>query len=157
MVFEVRDACARLRYPNTPVSFNVGRGEVLGFAGLVGAGRSEVARAIFGVDGRNEGAGRARRKRLQISAPQDAITHGIYLVPEDRRQCGLIVDFNVRENISLPGLERYSTAGLINSAKGNGGRQTSLQGNQYQDAFAGNESSQSQRRQPTEGRAGKVA
>ena len=54
---------------------------------------------------------------LQISAPRDAIRQGIYLVPEDRRMCGLIVDFNVRENISLPGLDRYSTAGLISSER----------------------------------------
>ena len=108
-----------LRYPNTPVSFSVGRGEVLGFAGLVGAGRSEVARAIFGVDAVREAHVSLAGANLNISSARDAIDQGIYLVPEDRRQCGLIVDFNVRENVSLPGMKRYSNAGLINSAKEN--------------------------------------
>ena len=106
-----------LRYPNTAVSFTVGRGEVLGIGGLVGAGRSEVARAIFGIDATTEAQVTLGGQNLQISAPRDAIRQGIYLVPEDRRLCGLILDFNVRENISLPGMDRYSTAGLISSAK----------------------------------------
>ena len=114
--FSVRNL-RTLRYPDTPVSFSVGRGEVLGFAGLVGAGRSEVARAIFGIDETTSAQVALGGEDLQITAPHDAISKGIYLVPEDRRQCGLIVDFNIRENISLPGMERYSSAGLINSAK----------------------------------------
>jgi ribose transport system ATP-binding protein len=114
--FEVR-RLRTLRYPNHKISFNVAQGEVLGFAGLVGAGRSEVARAIFGVDESIETEVTLNGKGLQINDPQDAITHGIYLVPEDRRQCGLIVDFNVRENISLPNLESYSSAKIINRAK----------------------------------------
>ncbi len=105
------------RYPSHVVSFSVGRGEVLGLAGLVGAGRSEVARAIFGVDATAECDIALAGKPLHVESPQDAIKEGIYLVPEDRRTSGLIVDFTVRENVSLPGLERYSTAGLINSAK----------------------------------------
>jgi ribose transport system ATP-binding protein len=114
--FAVRDL-RTLRYPKTPVSFTVGRGEVLGFAGLVGAGRSEVARAIFGVDAVKEAHLSLGGRNLNISSPRDAIDRGIYLVPEDRRQCGLIVDFNVRENVSLPGMKRYSNAGLISAAK----------------------------------------
>src|SRR5207302_3937618 len=106
-----------LRYPNTPVSFNVSRGEVLGFAGLVGAGRSEVARAIFGIDATTEAQVALGGEDVPISAPRDAIRKGIYLVPEDRRMCGLIVDFNVRENISLPGMDRYSTAGFISAGR----------------------------------------
>jgi ribose transport system ATP-binding protein len=105
------------RYPNHVVSFGVGRGEVLGLAGLVGAGRSEVARAIFGVDATAEREIVLAGKPLQVGSPQDAIKEGIYLVPEDRRTSGLIVEFTVRENVSLPGLDRYSTAGLINEAK----------------------------------------
>ena len=86
-----------LRYPNHTIAFNVAKGEVLGFAGLVGAGRSEVARAIFGVEEAIETEVALDGKALRINDPQDAITHGIYLVPEDRRLCGLIVDFNVRK------------------------------------------------------------
>ena len=114
--FEVR-RLRTLRYPKEQVSFKVGRGEVLGFAGLVGAGRSEVARAIFGVEESIETDVALDGKNLKIHDPQDAITHGIYLVPEDRRLSGLIVDFNVRENISLPNLDSYSSAKIINLKK----------------------------------------
>src|SRR5262249_25602107 len=106
-----------LRYPNHRVSFNVAKGEVLGFAGLVGAGRSEVARAIFGVEEALEVEVTLNGQALQIHDPQDAITHGIYLVPADSRLSGLIVDFNVRENISLPNLDSYSSAKIINFTK----------------------------------------
>ena len=114
--FEVR-RLRTLRYPNHRISFNVAKGEVLGFAGLVGAGRSEVARAIFGVEEALETEVALDGQGLKIDDPQDAITHGIYLVPEDRRLCGLIVDFNIRENISLPNLDSYSSAKLINRGK----------------------------------------
>jgi len=106
-----------LRYPKHTISFSIGRGEVLGFAGLVGAGRSEMARAIFGVEKAHEAEVGLDGKTLRITGPRDAISHGIYLIPEDRRQCGLIVDFNVRENISLPNLDAYSSAKIINRAK----------------------------------------
>jgi ribose transport system ATP-binding protein len=111
------DDLRTLRYPGIPVSFSVGRGEVLGLAGLVGAGRSEVANAVFGIAAAAPGRLSLAGRTLRIASPQDAIKQGIYLVPEDRRTCGLIVDFNVRENISLPGLNRYANLGLINSAR----------------------------------------
>lgn len=114
--FEVR-GLRTLRYPNHRISFNVEKGEVLGFAGLVGAGRSEVARAIFGVEEALETEVTLNGRRLRIKGPQDAITHGIYLIPEDRRLSGLIVDFNIRENITLPNLESYSSAKIIDRAK----------------------------------------
>lgn len=116
--FSVRNL-RTLRYPNSEVSFEVGRGEVLGFAGLVGAGRSEVARAIFGVDRITGGRITLEGEQLRVSAPQDAIKRGVYLVPEDRRAHGLIVDFNIRENVTLPGLDRVANNGLINAAKEN--------------------------------------
>src|SRR5262249_47474152 len=104
-----------LKYPQHEISFSVGRGEVLGFAGLVGAGRSEVARGVFGAD-RSFGARiTLAGKRLNINSPRDAIAAGLYLVPEDRRASGLIVDFTIRENISLPGLKRYAKAALVNA------------------------------------------
>lgn len=105
------------RYPNQTVSFNVARGEVLGIAGLVGSGRSELARTIFGVDEALEAKVTLNGKALNFFNPRDAISHGVYLVPEDRRNCGLVVDFNVRENISLPNLESYSKAKIIDTAK----------------------------------------
>jgi len=114
--FEVRNL-RTLRYPNHRIAFNVGKGEVLGFAGLVGAGRSELARAIFGVEEALETDLALNGQGLQIKGPQDAITHGIYLIPEDRRLSGLIVDFNVRENITLPNLEKYSSVKIIDRGK----------------------------------------
>ena len=105
-----------LKYPQHKISFKVGQGEVLGLAGLVGAGRSEVARALFGADEVWESEITLDNKRLAIHSPRNAIAEGLYLVPEDRRSCGLIVDFSICENISLPGLERYASAGLVNSA-----------------------------------------
>ena len=114
--FEVR-RLRTLRYPKHQVSFSIAHGEVLGFAGLVGAGRSEMARALFGVEDAHEAEVALDGKTLRIRGPRDAISHGIYLVPEDRRLSGLIVDFNVRENISLPNLDAYSSAKLINRGK----------------------------------------
>jgi len=114
--FEVR-RLRTLRYPNHNVSFTVAQGEVLGLAGLVGSGRSEVARAIFGVEETVEADINLNGTALHIETPHDAIRQGIYLIPEDRRQCGLIVDFNVRENISLPNLDTYSSAKIINRTK----------------------------------------
>lgn len=115
-VFEV-DQLRTVRYPNHSLSFTVRKGEVLGFAGLVGAGRTELARTIFGVDQPLGGTLTLNGKSVTVTTPKDAISHGIYLIPEDRRNSGLIVDFNVRENISLPNLESYSTAKIINAAE----------------------------------------
>jgi ABC-type sugar transport system ATPase subunit len=78
-------------------------------------------------------------------------------VPEDRRLAGLIVDFNVRENISLPNLESYSSAKIINYAKEATAARRGVQSNQHQDADAGNASRKSQWRQPAKGGAGEVA
>jgi ribose transport system ATP-binding protein len=114
--FEVRKL-RTMRYPNHTISFTVAPGEVLGLAGLVGAGRSEVARAIFGVEPALDADMSINGVKLQIFDPHDAIKRGVYLIPEDRRQNGLIVDFNVRENISLPNLESFSTAKIIDRAK----------------------------------------
>lgn len=106
-----------LKYPHASISFTVKRGEVFGFAGLIGAGRSEVARAIFGVEPIVSGDLTLAGQKLHIKTPQDAIREGIYLVPEDRRQTGVIVDFNIRKNISLAGLKQYAKSGLIDRAK----------------------------------------
>jgi ribose transport system ATP-binding protein len=102
-----------IRYPQHSVSFTVGKGEVMGLAGLVGAGRSELAQAMFGVEQSFVPEITLGGKNLIIRSPQTAIEEGIYLVPEDRRSRGLIVDFTISENISLPGLKRYATAGLV--------------------------------------------
>ncbi len=101
------------RYPQSEVSLEIHRGEILGLAGLVGAGRSELAAAIFGVDPPLSGNVILGKQSVTINSPHDAIRHGIYLVPEDRRSFGLITEMTVRENITLPALENYSAAGFI--------------------------------------------
>ena len=105
------------RYPQHAVSFAVGRGEILGFAGLIGAGRSEVARAIFGIEPRMAGAITLESARLTITGSEDAIRDGVFLVPEDRRSAGLVVDFSVRENVSLPALRRYARHGIVSEVE----------------------------------------
>ncbi len=106
-----------LKYPQREVSLTVRKGEVMGLAGLVGAGRSELARAIFGVDPAPGGTISLDGRTLSIRSPKDAIAEGVYLAPEDRRAAGLIVEFNIRENISLPALGRYARAGLVDGAR----------------------------------------
>jgi ribose transport system ATP-binding protein len=107
------------RYSQKSISFAVKKGEILGFAGLVGAGRSEAAQAIFGVDASVSGTVSIDGKNIKINSARDAIRSGIYLIPEDRRNSGLILDVPVRENVTLPSLSRYASAGIVNkSAEG---------------------------------------
>jgi ribose transport system ATP-binding protein len=101
------------QYPQQRVSFTVGKGEILGLAGLVGAGRSEAAQSIFGADEALAGTFRLDERALKIRTPREAIKNGIFLIPEDRRHVGLIAESCVRENITLPALARYSSAGLL--------------------------------------------
>lgn len=101
------------RYPEHATSFAVRRGEILGLAGLVGAGRSEVAQAIFGIEGTQEGAILLDGNPVRIRSPRDAIDKGIYLVSEDRRKTGLVLEMPIRENITLPALSAYASVGLI--------------------------------------------
>jgi len=101
------------RYPGESVSFSLSCGEIVGFAGLVGAGRSEVAQAIFGVDRPVGGEVLMNGKPLRGGSPAAAIRAGIYLVPEDRRRTGLVTPMTIRENITLPALDRYSSSGLL--------------------------------------------
>ena len=106
------------RYPDSEVTFAVRTGEILGFAGLVGAGRTEVAEAIFGVDPALSGTIRlGDSEPLVIRSAKAAIGHGIYLIPEDRRKSGLILEWPIRDNISLPAIKRNASGGwLLNGA-----------------------------------------
>ena len=114
--FEVRNLRTK-RYPDHAVSFDVGKGEILGLAGLVGAGRSELAQAIFGVDAAVDGDLMLNGQPIRVRSPRDAMAHGIYLAPEDRRKSGLILEMSIRENITLPALSSYASAGLIVRSK----------------------------------------
>jgi ribose transport system ATP-binding protein len=101
------------RYPQQTVSFSIGKGEILGLAGLVGAGRTEIAEALFGVSSASESSVVLDRKPLRVRSARDAINNGVYLIPEDRRLAGLITEDPIRQNITLPALWRYATGGLI--------------------------------------------
>ena len=97
----------------TDVSFQVRRGEIVALAGLVGAGRSEVARAIFGVDRAGRRRGGRRRPPLPPARPLAAMRAGIGFVPEDRRQQGLVMDLSIRRNATMTRLRALSRLGLL--------------------------------------------
>lgn len=91
------------------VTFEVHRGEVLGFAGLVGAGRTDVALALFGIEPPDSGTIELEGKQISLSSPNQALKHGIAYLSEDRRALGLSMDQSVTANITLATLERYTT------------------------------------------------
>jgi rhamnose transport system ATP-binding protein len=97
----------------TDVSFEVRSGEIVALAGLVGAGRSEVARAIFGVDRWDAGSVQIDGRKLPAGSPTAAMAAGVGLVPEDRRQQGLVMDFSIERNIALASLDTVRRGGLI--------------------------------------------
>lgn len=103
-------------YPKHGASFEVYPGEILGIAGLVGAGRTELLQTIFGVMPRLGGSIEVEGKPLSAAQPRDAIRAGIALVPEDRKQQGLVLEMCIRENVSLPTLHRDQKRGFINRA-----------------------------------------
>ncbi|AXG82049.1 sugar ABC transporter ATP-binding protein [Streptomyces paludis] len=95
------------------ISFDVRRGEIVALAGLVGAGRSEVAQAVFGVDRADAGEVTVDGRTLPAGSPTAAMAAGLALVPEDRRQRGLVMDMSIERNIALTGLDRLGRAGLV--------------------------------------------
>ncbi|MFE2179507.1 ATP-binding cassette domain-containing protein [Streptomyces sp. NPDC059455] len=98
------------------VSFEVRRGEIVALAGLVGAGRTEVAQAVFGVDRADAGEVRVDGAVLRPGSPTAAMDAGLALVPEDRRQRGLVMEMSIERNIGLTGLDRLGRAGLVKRA-----------------------------------------
>jgi ribose transport system ATP-binding protein len=104
------------KYPNSEVALSLRHGEILGVAGLIGAGRTELALAICGVEPPLSGSAVIDGKPFVARVPRDAIERGVYLIPEDRRKFGLITEMNVRENITLPALARYAQVGFIHRA-----------------------------------------
>ena len=100
------------------VDLTLHAGEVIGLAGLMGSGRSEVARALFGIDPLTAGEVWLDGELIRVSNPRQAIDLGIGLIPEDRRAQGLVLDHAVRENFLLPQLDRFSSLGFVNDAEG---------------------------------------
>jgi ABC-type sugar transport system ATPase subunit len=95
------------------VSLEVRPGEIVGLAGLVGSGRSEVARAVFGADRIQEGSIQVGDRRMTRGSPRQSVGHRVAMIPEDRRAQGLVLARSVRENITLPHLRRCSRAGVL--------------------------------------------
>lgn len=115
-IISVRDLSLQGTYHN--MNFDVHAGEVLGFAGLVGSGRTNVALALFGIDPADSGKILLDGQPVEITSPKHAIDLGIAYVPEDRRQHGLILELPIVENISLPMLDKYaSSMGLVEETK----------------------------------------
>ena len=100
----------------TDISFTVRAGEIVALAGLVGSGRSEVARAVFGIDRYHAGTVSVRGTELRKASPTGAMEAGVGFVPEDRRQQGLVMDMSVQQNVALASLGRLQKGGLIRVA-----------------------------------------
>lgn len=116
VVFEVKDLCsANGKFNN--INFQVRRGEILGIAGLVGSGRTEVVRAIAGADGISSGQIVLNGTDITPKSPNDSIQNGVVLVPEDRKLQGLVLEHSIAENIAYSNLESVTTGGWISKAK----------------------------------------
>ncbi len=105
VLLEVRDVCSDYVKPN---SFTLRRGEVLGFSGLVGAGRTELMRAIIGADAMRGGEILLEGKPVANRSPHEAMRHGIVLVPEDRKLQGILANLSVSDNINIAMLDEHS-------------------------------------------------
>jgi len=99
------------------ISFELRKGEILGFAGLVGAGRTETARLIFGADPKQSGEIFVKGKKVEINSPKDAVDNGIGYLSEDRKRFGLAVGLSVQVNATMASLENYTNKGFINFKK----------------------------------------
>ncbi len=102
---------------NENTSFSVGKGEIVGLAGLLGSGRSEIARMLFGIQQPDEGEIRLEGKDGRVSSPREALKLGMVLVPEDRLNQGGFSQMNVAENMSLPDLSEFWNNGVLNVRK----------------------------------------
>ncbi|MBO0700003.1 MAG: sugar ABC transporter ATP-binding protein [Zavarzinella sp.] len=103
--------------PATPVSFSLRGGEIVGMAGLVGAGRTELAEALFGLRPITQGQVLLDGKPVAIRHPSDAVAAGLLMAPEDRRLNGLVLEKGVGFNLSLPNLDMFSAGGLVSATK----------------------------------------
>ncbi|WP_417308404.1 sugar ABC transporter ATP-binding protein [Devosia sp.] len=104
-------------HPGRDVDLDLHAGEILGLAGLVGSGRTEFARVLFGIDRANAGTLQFDGAPLTLHSASDAVKHGIYLVPEDRKGAGILLDLPIAENISLPNLPSLSPGGLVSASR----------------------------------------
>ncbi|GAB2024535.1 sugar ABC transporter ATP-binding protein [Lactovum odontotermitis] len=96
------------------LSFALKKGEILGFSGLMGAGRTEMARAIFGADKKDSGEIYVEGQKVEIKTPADAVRHSIGYLSEDRKRYGIVTDMSIADNTVMTNLEDYTKIGLIN-------------------------------------------
>ncbi len=115
VVLEVKNLNAGKEVKN--VSFNLRKGEILGFAGLMGAGRTEVARALYGADRKQTGEIYMNGKLVKIDTPEQAVRHGICYLSEDRKRFGLMLDKSVVENSAIASVDDYIQHIIIDDAK----------------------------------------
>lgn len=115
--FEVKNLSSKNLFHD--VSFSVNEGEILGFSGLMGAGRTEIMRAIFGIDSHDSGEILIEGKVVSIKEPFDAIKHGIGFLTEDRKEEGLILDFSLKDNVLLPSVDNFVKKGVIDQKTSN--------------------------------------
>ena len=99
------------------INFQLKKGEILGIAGLVASGRTELANAIFGVDKITQGSIYINGKKVKINCPSDAIKHKLGFITEDRKDTGLILDMNIKDNVSISSLEKFTKTLFINKEK----------------------------------------
>ena len=114
-IFEVKNLSSGKAVKD--VSFTVREGEILGIAGLMGAGRTETVRAIFGADQKDSGQLFLHGKEISIHKPLEAIEAGVFCVPEDRKRDGLCISMPVYQNATLPNMEKVTVNGVVNNAK----------------------------------------
>lgn len=114
VVFEAKDISG---FYNAKSSFSLKRGEILGFSGLVGAGRTELMRVIFGADTKLTGITYINGKEVIIKSPQGAISSGIGLIPEDRKAQGCFLNNSIEWNISISNIRKLTTGGLVDKKK----------------------------------------
>ncbi len=109
------EALRTIAFPDRQVALSVRRGEILGLAGLVGSGRSTLARTLFGIDPPLGGSITLGGEPIEVRSPRDAIARGIYLIPEDRKRSGLVLEMSITFNVTLPDLWRYARLGLVDA------------------------------------------
>ena len=115
VVLEVKNLNAGKEVKN--VDFNLRKGEILGFAGLMGAGRTEVARALYGADKKQTGDIYINGNKVKISTPNQAVKHGICYLSEDRKRFGLMLQKSIIENSAIASVDDYVRGGLIDDGK----------------------------------------
>lgn len=115
VIFETKDLCRKGYFDS--ISFKVCSGEIVGFCGLVGAGRTEIMQCIFGTCSSDSGAVFLHGKQIENKSSQDAIRHKIGMITEDRLHSGILRHLSIKSNIALANLNRYTRGGMVNDKK----------------------------------------